>query len=460
MLALGPTYESTATLVVTATRSREISSDAEAMPTLDRVSDEDLNAQVELLRSDAMMRRVLAPRLAARGRDARLDRPALGAPREAVALVYRTLHGVPPPTRLDEWADDVGDHLDVRLLEEDQPDPRCLPPARRRSGVGGRLRQRPRRRGARSAEGSRTAARGGALLRAAARSARRPLARRGRGAPGFFAREGLESSPEQRGLWQQRLTELTFTQQTAEIDRAAAKARVAALEKEIGKQPEVISKEVRREQNQAIQFLKPRILEKEIQRSEMLSLYAPDSSFVRDVERELAEARRLLDKEKHVVAAATTTVNPVHQTLAVDLAQNRVEAVALAARARSVQAQVESARERLAHLDRVAAEHERLEQDVTAAREALATYTRKQERARLASALDASRIVNVEVVRRAETRPTGARAPPLLLVTRRAPQPRARPHCRGGARSARSDHSRRPRRRGRQRPAGARQIAV
>ena len=63
-LAMAPTYETTATLLVSATRTRSISPDAEAMPLLDRVAEEDLNSQAELLQSPALIRRVLEPQLA------------------------------------------------------------------------------------------------------------------------------------------------------------------------------------------------------------------------------------------------------------------------------------------------------------------------------------------------------------------------------------------------------------
>ena len=62
-MAMAPTYEATATLLVSATRSRSISPDADAMPLVDRVEEEDLNSQAELLQSAALIRRVLEPQL-------------------------------------------------------------------------------------------------------------------------------------------------------------------------------------------------------------------------------------------------------------------------------------------------------------------------------------------------------------------------------------------------------------
>ncbi|MFN8643841.1 MAG: hypothetical protein U0802_20095, partial [Candidatus Binatia bacterium] len=116
-LAMAPTYETTATLLVSATRSRSVSPDAEAMPLLDRVGEEDLNSQAELLQSPALIRRVLAPQLdqmPARGLVGRV----VGAPRELGRALHRLLHGVPAPSPLDEWVDDVGEHLDVSVRKK------------------------------------------------------------------------------------------------------------------------------------------------------------------------------------------------------------------------------------------------------------------------------------------------------------------------------------------------------
>jgi uncharacterized protein involved in exopolysaccharide biosynthesis len=416
VMALGPSYESAATLMVTATRTRDVSPDANALPTVDRVTEEDLNSQAELLRSDGLIRNVLEPRLASANLDKSVILRVLDAPRAGVAAVYRALHGLPPPTALDDWVEQVDRHLDVQLPKKTN----LIRVAYRERGIDpewaasfvndlvdralvqqadvGQQRQAT----AFFEEQRRVL---GERLQAA-EAARRE----------FFEREGLESAPEQRVLWQTRLSQIAVALESLDTDRAATAARVEALEKELKSQPETLSKEVRREQNQAVQFLKPRILEKEMERSQLLSLYAPGSERITDVERELAEAKRLLAAEESTFAATTTTLNPTRQALEVDLAQGRVGLAELDNRTRSLTIQLDSARVKIAHLDRVAAEHSRLEQEVQGANEALATYTRKQEQARLSSALDASRIVNVAVVERAEVPTTPAPGHRLLLL--------------------------------------------
>src|SRR5207247_1006042 len=95
---------------------------------------------------------------------------------------------------------------------------------------------------------------------------------------------------------------------------------------------------------------------------------------------------------------ATGIISQTRESLALGLAKTEAEAAGLKARIDSIHGQIDRDQPRLVHLEQVATERERLEQEVAAAREALQTYRRKEEEARFSSALDRSRIVNVSIV--------------------------------------------------------------
>ncbi len=415
---LAPTYRVSATLMVTASRSRSISPDAEAMPLVDRVGEEDLNSQVELLRSPALIRRVLAPQVE-QGLmpESGLLGQLLGAPRELGRALYRLLHGIPAASPLDEWLDDVSEHLGVTLLKktnliEVSYRQRGIDPVWAASFVNALVDAAVAQQAmaGQQVEASNFFAGQRTLLAERVRVAED--AKRG-----FFNREGLDAVPEQRMLLRARMTELGVAQQDAEAGLASATARLDTLQGEIRRQPETVAAEVKRAQNQAVQFLKPRVLDKEMERNELLSRFAPSSSRVRDVERELQAARRLLAAEETMIAETTTARNPTHQALEASLAQAHADAAALRARVDALRGQLADTRASIAHLDGVAAENSRLEQELSAANESYLTYTRKQEQARLGSALDASRIVNVAVVEAAQAPQSPERSHGLLLIT-------------------------------------------
>jgi uncharacterized protein involved in exopolysaccharide biosynthesis len=182
-----------------------------------------------------------------------------------------------------------------------------------------------------------------------------------------------------------------------ETQLAAADAQVSFLSEEIQQHPRSITAETRRAQNQAIQFMKPRILELELERSDLLTHYAPGSLRVKDIDQQLGDARRLIRHEPVTLAEVTTAVNPTHQRLEMDLAQAKSQVASASARVAALREAATAAQEQLQRLDSVSIEQERLAQSVADAKGAFVTYTKKEEEARLSSALDESRFVNIAV---------------------------------------------------------------
>jgi uncharacterized protein involved in exopolysaccharide biosynthesis len=123
---------------------------------------------------------------------------------------------------------------------------------------------------------------------------------------------------------------------------------------------------------------------------------------VRDLDRQIAEAKRLMTANPESLAETTNAINPAYQSLEVDLAQTKAQMAAVGARVASLRSQVEEHKTRVAHLDEVGSEQERLEQQVSAAKEAFLTYSKKEEEARFSTALDESTFVDLAVAERAE----------------------------------------------------------
>jgi succinoglycan biosynthesis transport protein ExoP len=417
VFGLGPSYRATATLMVTAERMRSISADAEALPIVDRATDEDLNSQAALLAKPELVRQVLE------GFNGTEHEPQGGIasvivrwPLELADSLYRRVHGLPPLTDFERWVHSTLRRVKVvpikktNLIEVSYK-ARGIEPEWAATFVNALVDQglAQHERFGRQSEAQQFFDDQRQLLNervAAAEKARRE----------FYEREGLDSVPEQRALWRTRLAEIEAVLETAETELAVSSARVQTLTAELRRHPKVIAREARLAQNQAVQFIKPRILEKELERSKLLSTYKESSMKVRDVERELAEARQLLEAEEAMVAERTSAANPTYQTLELDLAQAKTELAGFRARVDSLRQQLEAARARLQHLDSVAAEQARLEQEVGLVRDAFATYARKQEQARLSSEMDASRLVNVAVAQPAQVPPGPTHAYRMTLI--------------------------------------------
>jgi uncharacterized protein involved in exopolysaccharide biosynthesis len=141
----------------------------------------------------------------------------------------------------------------------------------------------------------------------------------------------------------------------------------------------------------------------EVQRGELLSKYAPTSTIVGDLDRQIAIAKRLLaGRQRESNASTKTAVNPAHQALELDLVQKRAEAAALAAREAALAAREAALRRQLSSSGSAGLELMQLEDEVKSANEAYLDYLRRAEEARLSRALDRSGIVNISVLERAQ----------------------------------------------------------
>jgi uncharacterized protein involved in exopolysaccharide biosynthesis len=414
----GPTYRASATLMVTSDRAQiVVSPDENTRPTVERVTEQDMNSEVALIRSEVLIREVLAPYWKGDSDDepGMFDRimSVLTFPLRVPALLYQKLHGVPNVTGLDRRVRGTSSSLDVGLVGKSNlievayysSNPKWA------AEFVNKLVARHLERRAKLSQQSEA--------RRFFESQRDVLAEKSRQTEAeldeFNRREGMDSmSPEQRQTLRSRLDELQTQLANSETELTEGTARIEFLTSEIKNYPRNIATESKIAQNQ--QYIKPKILELELQRSELLSKYAPGSVRVRDIDRQIAEARRLMVSDRETLAETTSAINPAYQNLEVDLAQTKAQMAAVGARVEALRAQVVGYKTTVAHLDEVSSEQERLEQAVAAAKESFLTYSKKEEEARFTTALDESAFVDLAVAEPAEVPSTPQKSKQALMV--------------------------------------------
>lgn len=417
---LGPRWPATATVLVTVERTRPpVAPGLDIQMTIpETVTDADMSSEIALLRSEELVRTVLAsqPEPARQVTFTETLTRAVRSPLALVERAYRAIHDLPPPAPLAVRAGRVAKHLDVRRVKDSNLitvsyDERGVPSEWSAQFVNDLLAQHMDDHALRSRqpEAQRFFEAQRTVLHARSRDAEAALL-------DFHRRHTFDSMPEQRTMWRGRVAELKARLADAEAEFIERHARVAVVESELAIYPRMIPVESRLAQNQALQTIKPRVLEKELELAKLRSTYAPTSLKVRDLERELDEARRLLGGEKQTLAEGVTAVNPTYQALELDLARARTELGSQAARVEAVTGELTNVTARVERLESVTAEQQLLEQEASTTREALLTYTRKAEEARLSSALDRSRIVNLAVARPAEPAPNPVGSHALLVM--------------------------------------------
>lgn len=408
-----PTYSAAAKLMVTSERARiMVSPDPKEGSRVEPVTEQDLNSEVALLRSPALIREVLEP-LSAAAPPAAAKGPlaVLSDVLDWPAQLYRGLHEVEAPDPIEQRVMSTAADTEVSVIRGSN-----LIQVQYTSGsprwAADFLNRLVDRHVARHAElhqqgvaqqflGSQRELLSGRLEQAEV------------ALETFYKREGVDSVPEQSTVARRRLAELQVALADADREIAEATARAEYLAKAVPSHPKGPVADGSGTQSPQ-QVVQTRILELELERSKLLAQYAPNSLKVADIDRQLADARRLAAAD----ARSGGAVNPAYLSLSTDLTQTRAQVAALQARGDALRTQIESHRTTLNHLDRIASEHERLQQEVTSAKENFLTYLKKEEEARFSTALDESRIVNVSIVERASvpTIPERSSAGIKLLV--------------------------------------------
>jgi len=412
-----PRYRATATLMVTSVRAPDtVSADAGSRQPVNHVTDEDLNSEVALLQSEELLRQALDPyRAQVEGPNTLGEQigEILTLPVRLPGMFYRGLHGVPASSPFERWVAKTADDITVDPIRRSnliEVSHEAREPQWAAELVNRLVALHVERHTLLSQQSN---------AQRFFDEQRRLLSGRSREAEAlldeFYQREGWDSIPERRALLRAQLAEFEAALARAESDQAAGSSRVAFLTEEIRNHPKMIRTESRLAQNQAVQFMKPRVLELEMERNDLAARYAADSLRVRDVEQELDAAKRLLKDEKETVAETRTSANPTFQTLEIDLAQAQAELSAVRARVEALRSQTKDARATIEHLDEVASEQARLEQEVATTKEAFVVYSKKTEEARVSSALDESNFVNIALAEPA-TVPTSPAKPRALLM--------------------------------------------
>ncbi len=215
------------------------------------------------------------------------------------------------------------------------------------------------------------------------------------------------------------LSEFEADLSATETRRLELTAMSQFLSEEVRLLPQTITSASTVTENEAVSYLNSRILELEIERSDLLSRYLPTSVRIQALDEQIEQARNLLEsKQTETLSEYVTEENPVRRDLKMQLLDIETQLRGAAAKEAALHDQIAEYRERMHLLERLGTELERLQGDVQNAKLAYQAYSKKEEEARLSSSLDQSGIVNVSVLDPAEVprRPVPRKTRILLLL--------------------------------------------
>jgi uncharacterized protein involved in exopolysaccharide biosynthesis len=215
----------------------------------------------------------------------------------------------------------------------------------------------------------------------------------------FNSREGIVEATTQKQLVLQQLSQFEAEWQQAQANSYQAKARAGALRGQAAATPTRQTTQVTKIANaQLLATLESTLLSLELKRSELLTKYAPAYTPVQEVESQIRDARgAIAEAQQSPVEQVTTDRLPAQDWMTTELARAETDHTALNAQADATAQIVHRYQGMARTLDAKGTQQIDLARNVKTAEDNYVLYVRKREEARISDALDSKRIVNVAI---------------------------------------------------------------
>jgi len=211
--------------------------------------------------------------------------------------------------------------------------------------------------------------------------------------------QGVVSGQLEKEVAVRQLADVETSEQSTEAQIAETTRRIRALEAEMASTPERSTTDVRTGSAQLITQLQSSLTTLELKRIEMAERFQPDYPPLKTITSQIGELKA------SIAAAAATPVreettgrDPTYAYLQTELAKNRAELAALKARAGALAGTVSAYRARAVRLERADLVEKDLGREAKQAEQNYLLHVQKREEARVSDALDLKRFVNVAIL--------------------------------------------------------------
>lgn len=196
---------------------------------------------------------------------------------------------------------------------------------------------------------------------------------------------------------------------------ASTQERLRMLQLELARTPQRMTTQVRASPR-VIEELESTLAKLELKRSELLAVYQPGYALVGETEEQIRKTREAIAYARdNAPEERTTDVNPMFSWLVTEVSRTKTELSSLSVTLNTTEDDLKGTRAEISHTEQIQVHGRELIRAVEVAEENYRIYLRKQEEARIADALDRQRIANVAVAQSA-TPALVATGPPRGLM--------------------------------------------
>ena len=215
----------------------------------------------------------------------------------------------------------------------------------------------------------------------------------------FTTEHGVVAAGLQRDLTLQKLSEVDASHRQTNVDVAETEQRISELESQLGKLPERTTTQIRTADNpELLKELKSSLLNLELKRTQLLTKFEPHHRLVLEVDEQIAQSKSAIAGESRTpVRDETTDKNSQYEWAKSELQRAQVQLKALETREVAITTEEAAYRQIARRFGEDAITQEDLLGKEKAALENYLLYVKKQEEARMDDALDERKIVNVAI---------------------------------------------------------------
>ena len=215
----------------------------------------------------------------------------------------------------------------------------------------------------------------------------------------FDGTEGIVSASEQKQLVLQQISQFQAELQQSKANAHEAKQRALALKSQSAVTPSRQTTQIIKTQNaELLATLETTLLNLELKRSDMLTKYAPTYQPVMELGSQIADTQKAINKaESSPTQQITTDRLPAQDWMATEVVRAETDRKAFEAQAGAISGVVRLYQEIAKNLDEKGRHQDDLIRNVKIGEDNYLLYLRKREEARISDALDSKRIVNVTI---------------------------------------------------------------
>lgn len=236
----------------------------------------------------------------------------------------------------------------------------------------------------------------------------------------FEERNNIVSLSTQKELGLRKVLETEADLWAAETTGRETARRIERIKQQLGQLDErIVTQKKLLPHKESVERLNVMLVELKHKHTQLLTRYQPEDRLVREIEQQIAETTAAAESAAQEESVEETSdVNPMRQTLELELARAQVELAARQTKQSGLARNLKSLRDRLAALEGTSIKHSELERRVKELQENYRLFAHKRDEAVIADELDKQKISNVSFAETASVPmlPAGPNRPMYLML--------------------------------------------